>query len=86
MSSMNAIKTLFSERSDRAMSLKQFVRSLQSSKSEVEQALARDWFSHKAGLLDKAAQASRLEKKGGQLAEIRIKVRAARRKSSSPGK
>jgi hypothetical protein len=86
MSSMNAIKTLFSERSDQAMSLKQFVRSLQSSKSEVERALAKEWFAHKAGTLDKAAQAARLEKKGGQLAEIRIKVRASRRKSSSSGK
>lgn len=84
MATSSAMKTLWHNRgsADSNLSLKQFAQKLLEMEGE-NAPVARDWFAHKMGVLEREAKEDRMKRKGGQLAEIRLKVRAARRKSAS---
>ena len=87
MATSSAITTLW-HKSGKGLTLKQFAQKLL--ETEVDggerKTLAQNWFAHKGGALERDAKAARLKAKGAQLAEIRLKVRAARRKSAAPAK
>lgn len=80
-SASNALKALYHKRGTEniSMSLKRFAHSLIKEGNSV----AKSWRDNKAGFLDKIAKNDRLKTKGAQLAEIRIKVRASRRKNAA---
>lgn len=74
-----AIKTLYGESGSR-LSLKQFARNLLKEGNQV----AKDWFAHKHGNLEKLAKAARQKNKGGRIALEKQATKNARRKTK-PG-
>lgn len=70
------LKRLWSK-SESKLSLKQWARKLVKDGDQM----AKDWFSHKKGSLEKVAQKLRLEKKGGLISLQKTATKAARRKS-----
>lgn len=85
MATSNAMKTLW-HKHGKDLTLKQFAQRLLETEEGERKTLAQSWFAHKSGVLEREAMADRLKRKGAQLSEIRMKVRAARRKSAAPAK
>jgi hypothetical protein len=79
------MKTLW-HKHGKGLTLKQFAQKLLETEEGERRTLAQNWFAHKSGVLEQEAKAERLKNKGQQLAEIRLKVRASRRKSAAPAK
>ena len=80
----HAMKTLYRNRSaeDAKLSMKQYLRKVFATASDDDKKMINTWLGHKAGVLVKAAKEKRQEYKGGTLAEVRMKVKMARRKNS----
>jgi len=83
MATSSAIKSMW-RKSGKHLTLKHFAQGLLEGGEGERKTLAMNWFAHKEGVLTSDAKKERIKNKGAQLAEIRIKVRAARRKNASP--
>jgi hypothetical protein len=80
----SAIKSLYQNRDEKMdhLTLKQFAKLLLDSSNETDKAMAKSWFANKGGASIREAQKKRLATKGGKLIEIRMNVKASRRKNS----